>query len=217
MPKLAKSQARTPVKAERSRLKSGKGLEDVAGRSPLVDDEAQESDGDGVLVDAADVNAGSDSDEYEADFIDDRELAGPVEFGTPDLTPAPELSPAQQSRPKPSRVRIAAKAQVVELISSESEEDLETMAVDDSMYRKPAGVKAACVPRYFALRVADLGVASARCLRLWLLEGKSIPGSSSLVPSQGWAYSKRSNDSAGVEDEEPSKKSKIEALASKQA
>ncbi|KAJ7044254.1 hypothetical protein C8F04DRAFT_1250197 [Mycena alexandri] len=115
---------------------------------------ALDRDGDGIIVDAADVNAGSEDKGYEPDFIDDRELDDTVRFGTPDLTPPPEFPLTQRTPSKESRVARKIRAvPVIELDSSEEYVhlyslplDLESMAVDDSMYRKPAGVKAAALP-----------------------------------------------------------------------
>ncbi|KAJ7768497.1 hypothetical protein B0H16DRAFT_1716487 [Mycena metata] len=104
------------------------------------------ADGDGVMLDATDVNAGSESEGYEKEFIDDGEQEEDVLFGTPDLTPPPDFPLTQRSPTKvPTRsFKKTAPVAVIELESSE--EDLEVMDVDDSMYRKPAGVKATALP-----------------------------------------------------------------------
>ncbi|KAJ7036892.1 hypothetical protein C8F04DRAFT_1180917 [Mycena alexandri] len=151
---------------------------------------ASAKDQDGILVDMADVNAGSDSEGYIATSLISlmigesslgqilcqspltnifSELDTAVEFGTPELTPPPDFPLTQRTSIKDTR--IARRAQVVPVIDLDSsDEDLESMTVDDSMYRKPAGVKAAALPPSMVTR------------------------------------SKRSNDPSKVEAEEPNKK-----------
>ncbi|KAJ7030557.1 hypothetical protein C8F04DRAFT_1186603, partial [Mycena alexandri] len=114
--------------------------------SPLIDDEARVSlyffDGDGVLIDAA----------YENDFIDDgscsdlsafREQEEGIVFGTPDLTPP--LFPLTQRTPTRTSTKVTKTnkaAAVIELDSSDDLTDLQAMDMDDSMYKKQAGMKA---------------------------------------------------------------------------
>ncbi|KAJ7039399.1 hypothetical protein C8F04DRAFT_1255104 [Mycena alexandri] len=146
MPRLAKTQTKVSASSNAARLQETKAKE-VVDQTLFIDDEAQDSDGDGILVDAADVNAGSDSEGYEPDFIDDRVVDDAAELGTPDLTPVPVSSPTQKIPLGKGKSAVKARSgPVIELESSDSEEDLESMAVDDSMYRKPAGVKAAALP-----------------------------------------------------------------------
>ncbi|KAJ7035868.1 hypothetical protein C8F04DRAFT_1258509 [Mycena alexandri] len=187
MARLAKSQSKASAKGAESQKRSNR---EAVECSPLVDDEAHESDQDGILVDMADVNAGSDSEGYIATspislMIGESslgqilcqspltnifsELDTAVEFGTPELTPPPDFPLTQRTSIKDTR--IARRAQVVPVIDLDSsDEDLESMTVDDSMYRKPAGVKAAALPPSMVTR------------------------------------SKRSNDPSKVEAEEPNKK-----------
>ncbi|KAJ7019254.1 hypothetical protein C8F04DRAFT_1197902 [Mycena alexandri] len=217
MPKLSKSQTKPLVKAERSRLKSKKEEEEVAGRSRWVDDEARELDGDGILVDAADVNAGSDSDEYEADFIDDRDLNAAVEFGTPDLwvtcssanapfrlrlrTPPPEVSPTQRTPTKSAKF-----VDSCAYVSNGSEgtpelADLESMAVDDR-----------CVARLGRLvSVEDEPIVAPSMYR------KPAGVKAAALPPSLVTRSKRTNNTAGLEEEEPSKKPKTGSPDSKRS
>ncbi|KAJ7753763.1 hypothetical protein B0H16DRAFT_1722962 [Mycena metata] len=184
MPRLAKSPSKASAKAVATAR-----MKEPADRSPLVDDEAVESDGDGVLVDPADVNAGSGSEGYDDDFIDDR-------------TPPPEIPLTQRPPSKQTRVFRRA-ASVIEVDSSE--EDLESMAVDDSMYKKPAGVKPSCVCIRFAF-----------CVNAHLLQGFApifgdkevcqLALDASDSPADFVICSKRSTDLARDDGGEPDKK-----------
>ncbi|KAJ7016597.1 hypothetical protein C8F04DRAFT_1201832 [Mycena alexandri] len=123
----------------------------------FVNDEADESD-DGVLVDPAslqfpDFPAGSQQveadadeeqaidslDEYEQDFIND---------GSPPSSPS-----KRRARPSPDADRSTRSDKVIELEDT-SDEDLAAMDVDDSMFRKPAGVKASALPPSLVTRSA---------------------------------------------------------------
>ncbi|KAJ7019099.1 hypothetical protein C8F04DRAFT_1276683 [Mycena alexandri] len=121
------SSPRTPAKvpAKQTRLSTKKARAEYS--SPLIDDVAQES--------------------YERDFIDDGDQEEGIVFGTPELTPAPEYPLTQQTPSKAPRLfkrQQATPTPVIELDSSD--EDLETMDVDDSMYKRPAGLKATALP-----------------------------------------------------------------------
>ncbi|KAJ7021224.1 hypothetical protein C8F04DRAFT_1274056 [Mycena alexandri] len=159
MPRLAKTQTKVSAQLERfsaARLQETKAKE-VVDQTLFIDDEAQESDGDGYsLTLCADVNAGSDSEGYEPDFIDDRVVDDAAERALLTCSNScPGILADSEDTFGEGQVRSAVKARsgpVIELESSDSEEDLESMAVDDSMYRKPAGVKAAALPPLFATR-----------------------------------------------------------------
>ncbi|KAJ7758271.1 hypothetical protein B0H16DRAFT_1885288 [Mycena metata] len=201
MPRLAKSQPKASTKAAvRVRERSENDFPELLS---MIDNEARDSDGDGILVDPADVNAGSDSEGYEPDFIDDRDHDTAVAFGTPELTPAPEIPLTQRNPGKESRIpRKAQSVAVIELESSD--EDLERMAVDDSMYRKPAGVKAAYICSSSMLRylITFQGVASFYAYKEvgafapYILQPLDVC----------LASSKRINDSTKIEGDEPDKK-----------
>ncbi|KAJ7764350.1 hypothetical protein B0H16DRAFT_1799868 [Mycena metata] len=112
----------------------------------LIDDEAQESD-DGVVVDKEDLEADDHSDgsyllcPSDSPFTDVapyREINDSKELGTPDLTRTPP-PPEQLLNPKFKKAS-ALTGSVIEVDSSD--EDLEAMAADDSIFHKPSGIKA---------------------------------------------------------------------------
>ncbi|KAJ7722043.1 hypothetical protein B0H16DRAFT_1699454 [Mycena metata] len=122
----------------------------------VFDDEARDSE-DGVMVDKNDLAAEDESEGYEADFIDDRDLGEDKVFGTPDLTPPP---PGQIGTRLDAKSH-AASGSVIEVESSE--EDMAAIAADDrvvlpfrlalmltalyySMFRRPSAVKATALP-----------------------------------------------------------------------
>ncbi|KAJ7765355.1 hypothetical protein B0H16DRAFT_1717900 [Mycena metata] len=139
MPKASRYVTRASKRRSSSPVKK-------ATESQFVDDEAQESD-DGVVIDKRDLEREGDSDAYEADFIDDREMREDGVFGTPDLTPPP----AEQS----SKVTPLPAAQVIDVESSD--EDMEIMATDDSMFRRPTGLKATALPPALVTRSKRTG------------------------------------------------------------
>ncbi|KAJ7016186.1 hypothetical protein C8F04DRAFT_1282365 [Mycena alexandri] len=120
MTRLARHPAKTPTKQTRSLTKRASIEVDS---SRLIDDEAQESDGDGVVINAI----------YEPDFIEDGVQEEGLVFGIPDLTPEPSFPLTQQTPTKSLRVsRKQESMQVIDLDSSN--EDLEAMDVDDSCW-----------------------------------------------------------------------------------
>ncbi|KAJ7793090.1 hypothetical protein B0H13DRAFT_1935558, partial [Mycena leptocephala] len=181
--------------------------------APIIDDEAEESD-DGVLVehpnqeeaDSPNAAGSADNNEYEEDFINDRD---PYEGGedhtlrsaSPDITPPPSQfkkpglvymiphdsldvpSPSKRKRRAASadsvetplrskRKSIAAtgdsldtpspskhKMQPIETndvieVESTSDEDLEAMDEDDSMFKRSTGLKAIALPPLLTTRRA---------------------------------------------------------------
>ncbi|KAJ7733303.1 hypothetical protein B0H16DRAFT_1579726 [Mycena metata] len=140
-------------------------------------------EGDGIEV------AVDSLDEYEADFINDGDPFEDVE-PDPDSSSSPRRSPpkrraprstndgdsSREPSPSPSRIqrgkpskadaarspskKIKPSEDVIE-VDDTSEEDLTAMDVDDSMFRKPPGVKASALPPSLVTRSAAAKAASA--------------------------------------------------------
>ncbi|KAJ6470779.1 hypothetical protein C8R47DRAFT_751787 [Mycena vitilis] len=173
MPKAAKSSPTKtppkprPVRTPRKKPTSKQFIDDEA-------DEARDSDNEaGVLVnnpgdpvrspsDAED--NGEEVDEYEKDFINDGDPFENASERSASITPPPRSqkpSPiVQNTRTKAARKKSAKDDEdVIELTTSE--EDLEAMDEDDSMFRKPAGVKPAALPPSLLTRSAAAKRASS--------------------------------------------------------
>ncbi|KAJ7236472.1 hypothetical protein C8J57DRAFT_1247717 [Mycena rebaudengoi] len=128
--------------------------------SPYIDDQAEESD-DGVLVpsqapvpdpDSEEDELTGDVDGYEMDFIND----GDPDDGKSDtsgyITP-PLKAVSAKSVSSKSPKKSPGKANIIE-IGTTSEEDIEAMDIDDSMFKKPASVKRPALPPSLTTRSA---------------------------------------------------------------
>ncbi|KAJ7137598.1 hypothetical protein C8R43DRAFT_1132186 [Mycena crocata] len=124
----------------------------------MIDDEAEASD-DGVLVDKDEGpdEAGEDtrSEGYEEEFINDGDpfdgASNSSDDGTPPASIMAEYKP-KTYRSDPSAGRTKAPASKVIDILSSSDEDMEAMDADDSMFKQPSGVKASALPPSLSTR-----------------------------------------------------------------
>ncbi|KAF7328242.1 hypothetical protein MVEN_02564100 [Mycena venus] len=129
----------------------------------MIDDEASEEEG--VLVDRG-TDSGEEMDgleggdvgdaefdRYEADFINDGD---PFEGRSEDSdTSFPEvLLPPPNTPPRRNVDRRGKPTPVIDIESS-SEEDMTAMDIDDSMFRKPTGLKASALPPSLITRSAS--------------------------------------------------------------
>ncbi|KAJ7915335.1 hypothetical protein B0H13DRAFT_2455861 [Mycena leptocephala] len=149
----------------------------------VIDDEA--SDSDGVLVDgsASDRNSVQldELDTYEKDFINDGDpYEGRTEPSDEEFPAAllPPFDPAPVKRTKKSRTKTGS---VID-ISSSSEEDLTAMDVDDSLFKKPSGVKSTALPPSLVTRSAKRAASSvASPAKETKKKAKTSPASSSSI------------------------------------
>ncbi|KAJ7131531.1 hypothetical protein C8R43DRAFT_957028 [Mycena crocata] len=121
----------------------------------MIDDEADDSD-DGILVDRGESpefegsNRGDgelSDQEYEQDFINDGDPFDGVSVHTDDATPPASImedhGSAKSSRFQPSAGRKKSiSSNVIDILSSDSDEDMAALDPDDSMFKKPSGLKA---------------------------------------------------------------------------
>ncbi|KAJ7441881.1 hypothetical protein FB451DRAFT_1190858 [Mycena latifolia] len=159
--------------------------------SPLVDDEAQESD--------AEDNPGTEGSmsscvlpvflplifiRSDPEFINDDELEEDKEYGTPNLTPPPPATHRRDISSYKSK-DVSRDDNVIDIESSE--EDLEAMDLDDSMYKKPAGLKASALPPSLTTRSSMLRMdedAMGRFMTKWMerFMQKHMPLSAERLP-----------------------------------
>ncbi|KAJ7854012.1 hypothetical protein B0H13DRAFT_2358667 [Mycena leptocephala] len=147
-----------PVKASPQKGKNKAVTRKRVASKAIVDDEASESD-DGVLVDRRSDPAGpadiesyqEDLDVYEEDFINDGDPFADQTEPSDEEFPA-ALLPIKK-KPASKSARSSNTTPVIDIASS-SEEDLAAMDVDDSMYKKPAGVKPTALPPSLGTRSA---------------------------------------------------------------
>ncbi|KAJ7111513.1 hypothetical protein C8R44DRAFT_883305 [Mycena epipterygia] len=135
--------------------------------SVFIDDEADDTDNGAatvpVGVDRSDSavpggDASDSPDKYEEEFINDGDPYDGVSDHSADVTPPPpeQLLKVKFSTSTPlKRKRAVASSAIIDIPSSE--EDLEAMAEDDSMFKKPSGVKAAALPPSLSTRSAVSG------------------------------------------------------------
>ncbi|KAJ7891581.1 hypothetical protein B0H14DRAFT_3428370 [Mycena olivaceomarginata] len=135
--------SRTPKKSP-SKARTSKTRKRVVSKR-LIDDEASESDG-GVLVEKRALSdraiTPNDLDRYEDDFINDGD---PFDGQSDSSDTFPISIPMPPKTPSSGATKRKGPSTVIELAST-SKEDLEAMDVDDSMFRKPNGVKATALP-----------------------------------------------------------------------
>ncbi|KAJ7095671.1 hypothetical protein C8R44DRAFT_890065 [Mycena epipterygia] len=132
--------------------------------SVFIDDEADDTDTGAAAVPAGvdrsasavpDGDASDSPDKYEEEFINDGDPYDGVSDRSVDVTPPPpeQLLKVKLSTSTPlKRKRAIASSAVIDIPSSE--EDLEAMADDDSMFKKPSGVKATALPPSLSTRSA---------------------------------------------------------------
>ncbi|KAJ7171044.1 hypothetical protein C8R46DRAFT_1216644 [Mycena filopes] len=151
MPKAAKSPSKA-VTNSRSPRAAKKNLVS----NSFVDDEADESDGAVLVNKADDPLPGGDSqymdDEYEQDFINDGDPFEGASVRTP--PPSTQKAVAVRTPLTPSKTP-AGKGEDDPVIDiSSSDEDLEAMDQDDSMFKKPSGLKSTALPPSLTTRSA---------------------------------------------------------------
>ncbi|KAJ7114754.1 hypothetical protein C8R44DRAFT_880833 [Mycena epipterygia] len=129
--------------------------------SVFIDDEADDTDTGAAAVPAGvdrsasavpDGDASDSPDKYEEEFINDGDpYDGVSDRSNP--SSAEQLLKVKLSTSTPlKRKRAIASSAVIDIPSSE--EDLEAMADDDSMFKKPSGVKATALPPSLSTRSA---------------------------------------------------------------
>ncbi|KAJ7802700.1 hypothetical protein B0H14DRAFT_2614084 [Mycena olivaceomarginata] len=136
--------SRTPKKSP-SKARTSKIRKRVVSKR-LIDDEASESDG-GVLVEKRALSdraiTPNDLDRYEDNFINDGD---PFDGQSDSSDTFPISIPMPPKTPSSGATKRKGPSTVIELAST-SEEDLEAMDVDDSMFRKPTALPPSLVTR----------------------------------------------------------------------